>query len=367
MKNFRRGFFAACVFSLLQRTLLAGAPFGDVIGWGYNMAGEATGVPTGNPPGTPNNATGVVTIVGLLLSNVAAVSTGQGHSLALRSDGTVVGWGNNSCGEAIGFRTEYPFRTNGQVKLSGLALSNVTAVSAGSFISLVLKRDGTVLGWGEGPGENKWGELKVPSVVDNVVAIAAGTHHSLALKKDGKVVEWNVAGEQEPLPTGLSNVVAIAAGRFIYGHNLALKDDGTVVDWTTGGIARPVPDEASNVVSIASGDAHNLALRRDGTVVGWGSNQFGEVTGVPTKGYVDISQGIVAIAGQRLTNVVAIAAGHEFSLALKRDGTVVAWGSNESRLRDVPAGLTNVVAIAAGYDFCLAITTNGAVAERFRH
>ncbi|MEI9863685.1 MAG: hypothetical protein WDN00_03830 [Limisphaerales bacterium] len=54
-----------------------------------------------------------------------------------------------------------------------------------------------------------------------------------------------------------------------------------------------------------------------------------------------------------LTNVVAIAAGHDDSLALRSDGTVVAWGSGFIQT-NVPASLTNVTAITAGYYHCQA-------------
>jgi len=59
---------------------------------------------------------------------------------------------------------------------------------------------------------------------------------------------------------------------------------------------------------------------------------------------------------------MAISAYYGYSLALKRDGTVVGWGEN---CPGIPAGLAGVVAIAAGDDFCLAITTNNAVADKF--
>ena len=93
------------------------------------------------------------------------------------------------------------------------------------YYSLALKADGTVVGW----GDNSYGQTNIPAGLTNVVAIAAGDYHSLALKADGTVVGWgdNSYG-QTNIPAGLTNVVAIAAGGY---HSLALKADGTVVGW----------------------------------------------------------------------------------------------------------------------------------------
>src|SRR2546423_15303213 len=64
-----------------------------------------------------------------------------------------------------------------------------------------------------------------------------------------------------------------------------------------------------------------------------------------------------------LTAVVAIAAGHTQSLALKSDGSVVAWGCGAFDYRQcaVPGGLSGVVAIAAGYGHSLALKSDGTV------
>ena len=99
-----------------------------------------------------------------------------------------------------------------------------------------------------------------------------------------------------------------------------------------------VPIGLSNVVAIAAGASHSLALKRDGTVVAWGNNDAGQ-TAVPVN----------------LNNVVAIAAGYQHSLALKQDGTVVAWGTNNLGQTGVPPGLSNVMSIAAGGTRSLAI------------
>jgi len=54
--------------------------------------------------------------------------------------------------------------------------------------------------------------------------------------------------------------------------------------------------------------------------------------------------------------VVAIATGDYHSLALKSDGTVVAWGENLNGQCNIPPGLGNVVAIAAHGSHSMVLT-----------
>src|SRR5664280_577223 len=150
---------------------------GTVVAWGSNVNGQAS-VPSG-------------------LTNVTAVSAGEYNSLALRSDGTVIGWGYVYPGD-----NGIPMPTD---------LSGVTAISAGSFHNLALKSNGTVVGWGDNLGQ----KATPPTGLGGVVAISAGNDQSLALKSDGKVVGWgfSVYGDSTP-SSDLSNVTAIAAGGF---------------------------------------------------------------------------------------------------------------------------------------------------------
>ncbi|HYG73494.1 MAG TPA: PKD domain-containing protein [Planctomycetota bacterium] len=94
-----------------------------------------------------------------------------------------------------------------------------------------------------------------------------------------------------------------------------------------------VPVGIYGVKSIAVGN-HTLAVKDDGTVLAWGRNVAGECNVPPG-----------------LTNVIAVATGAEHSLALKSDGTVVAWGGNGSGECNVPTDLNGVTAIAAGYSY----------------
>jgi alpha-tubulin suppressor-like RCC1 family protein len=308
----------------------------------------------------------------MIVSDATAVSAGAFHSLALRSDGTVYGWGGDFSGAVSGSTPSGPSATNGVVKLNDQILSNVVAIAAARDFSLALKADGSVV---------TWGKNYVPKDLTNVTSIAAAGLFSFAVRGDGTVVEWtgdkslSNNGELEKIP-GLTNVVAIAVGESSQGtRNLALRRNGTVVNWgseTTHRDATP-PEGLSNVIQIAVGDAHSLALKNDGTVVGWGWNKVGQATGMPTTNSADgvnfFSAGRVQIAGEILTNVTSIAAGRGYSMAVKRDGTVVTWGRmvNDLYPVTVPEGLSGVTKIAGGNDFCLAITTNGGVVDRFRH
>jgi len=249
---------------------------GTVAAWGENSDGEVP-APLG-------------------LSNVVAIAAGGAHSLAIKDDGTVVGWGRGYEGQ-----TTPP-----------TDLSNAVSIAAGYYYSLALKSDGVVVGW----GHNAYGETNVPSGLNNVVAIAAGSFHALALNNTGKVVGWGYNADGEiNIPTDLSNVVAVAAG---WNQSLALKSDGTVVGWGQTSI----PLGLSNVVAIAAGLFHNLALKNDRTVIGWGFDYYGQASGLGT-----------------LTNVIAIAAGGYHSLAVTGDGRLVAVGYNLYGQTDVPSNL----------------------------
>ncbi len=121
---------------------------------------------------------------------------------------------------------------------------------------------------------------------------------------------------------------------------------GQVVTW--GSMVLPYIEPGTRFTAVSAGAQHSLAVKQDGTVVAWGRNISGEAN-VP--------------AG--LSNVVAVSAGGRsgsgFSVALRRNGTLIAWGDNSSGQTNVPPGLSNVIAISAGRDHCLALIKDGTV------
>jgi Regulator of Chromosome Condensation (RCC1) repeat protein len=322
---------------------------GTVIAWGCGSNSSLSG-----PCSVPTD-----------LSGVTALAAGPSQSLALKNDGTVVAWG---CGASR--------NDQGQCTVPA-GLSRVTAIASGDVHSLALRSDGTVVAWGCGSSvpaiTSDVGQCSVPAGLSGVTAIAAGQSHSLALKNDGTVVAWGCRAfpsgtptdaAQCSVPAGLSGVTAIAAGAF---HSLALKNDGSVVAWGCGSLRLPpffvfpkdvgqcsVPAGLTGVIAVAAGAYHSLALKNDGTVIAWGC-------GADPSGFSYDAGQCTLPAG--LSGVTAIAAGSAHSLALKGDRTVVTWGcagpvAQPQGQCSVPDGLINVTAIAAGSVQTLAVFTD---------
>jgi alpha-tubulin suppressor-like RCC1 family protein len=109
-----------------------------------------------------------------------------------------------------------------------------------------------------------------------------------------------------------------------YGQTLIVKDDGTVWEWKKQDDKLIKDKELVDVVSVAAGNTHRVALKSDGTV--WIRRQYYyyyDQTGrVKT---IDNNSVLEQVA--ELTNVIAIAAGYEYSIALRNDGSVWIWGN----------------------------------------
>ncbi|MEO5368133.1 MAG: FecR domain-containing protein, partial [Magnetococcus sp. WYHC-3] len=274
----------------------------------------------------------------------AAVATATGVKMA---GGVVYAWGQNQFG-LLGVGT-----TNGVVTapMRVAGLDGVSTVIAGAPQRMfALRNDGSVWTWG---GKKDallgkyipFGPVPVPNLAE-ATAVAYGGGPGLALTRDGTV--WDLGmnrlgdGTTNHLPmpvqvSGLSDVIAIAAGP---AHSLAVTRDGTVWAWgqnnrgqlgdgTTNSRAYPVPAKLrdgtplGSVVAVAAGACHSVALRRDGSIWSWGSDDFGQCDGMERFG-ADM-RALERVTG--LDDVTAIAAQGDRTVALRADGTVYAFGS----------------------------------------
>jgi len=345
----------------------------SVAAWGANDQGQLGDGTTGGISNTP------VPVIGLDEWDIKALAGGDGYSLALKRDGTVWAWGNNHWGQLGNGTTgdsNIPVQVKDRNDPTGF-LTGVQAIDAGVFHNIALKNDGTVVTWGanfvgqlgDGTDDSSEPDQDVPhsypvnvkdlNGVDDltgVEAIAAGGVHSLALLEDGTVAAWGY------------NVF----GQLGEGSNIEFSNTPREVI------------KLSGVEAIASGLFHSLALLEDGTVKAWGSNTTGEL-GYGTAGVNQFSNtpGTVKNAdGTPLDGVKQLAGGGDapegdpsteaFSLALKVDGTVAAWGANDQGQlgdgtttdRHAPvkvANLSGIKAIDGGAGHSLALTTSGKV------
>lgn len=250
-----------------------------------------------------------ITVAGL--SNIVQVSAGNQVSVVLDSSGNVWAWGHNQIGE-IGNGTTNTTGCQCVLTPTQSSVSGIIRIAAGDRHTIALKSDGTVWGWGQNfraqLGDNTNTHKKTPIKVgdlvsgfDNIIAIGASVENSIALKSDGTVWVWgsNDSGQigdgtvggfdidQPQLVPTLNNIVQISAGEEFF---TALRSDGKVFVWGKNnfgqvgngatGSNQSVPvlnTSLTNIVDIKSGTGHNIARRKDGLVVAWGKNDLGQL------------------------------------------------------------------------------------------
>ncbi len=327
---------------------------------------------------------------------VTNISAGFYHSLFLKSNGSLWAMGWNLYGQLgnDAYATAYPYGTDAPAEIE---TGSITAIAAGGGHSLFLKSNGSLwaMGWngygelGDGTTDGGNYEVDVPEqiVASNVTAIACGLNHSLFLKSNGSL--WamgdNSYGQlgdgttdggnyetNRPEQIVAGNVTAIAAG---YRHSLFLKSDGSL--WGMGDNAYgqlgngaytntnvPVQIVAGNVTAIAAGDQHSMFLESGGSLRVMGNNNVGQL-GDPAIGTTNGPDLIVS------SNVTAIAAGGSHSLFLKSNGSLWAMGDNaygqlgngthNNTNQPVQILSSNVTAIAAGYGHSLFLKSDGSL------
>lgn len=233
-------------------------------------------------------------------------------------------------------------------------VTNVVALAGGDEFCLALLGDGTVTNWGSGTMPVP---VQVPLDETNAVSIGAGSLDGLIANSDGsaRLLGQIIFSGVTNVPAGLTNVAAVACGCGAQ-HALVLRADGTVFDWGVespsmllppyepiGDLLANAPIGVTNIVSVSAGAFHCVALRADGTVLAWGDNEYGQ-TNIPPSA----------------SNVVAISSGWYHNLALRADGHLIQWGTSYyASVGSPPAAASNLVAFACGGNHSLALRADG--------
>lgn len=312
-----------------------------VWGWGYNSYGQLA-------IGTTQYANPITLIPALFgYSQIFANSSfsfGRSPQLSWKS------WGENGYGQAGIGTTSSGVLTPTSVP----ALQGHVDIGGGFSHALSLDASGHLFSWGQNANgqlaQNSFLNTSVPAVVpgSNVFSAVSGrfgrSTYAISPPSNGGPATLLVAGANDSFQLGLgwSNGNFPSLNPLALGQNVVvsvrptdeactfLTDDGRVL--ALGRVAGqgqailPITDMGlTDVVQITTGAHTSYALRRDGTVWAWGNNYAGQC-GI---GNQDYSVALPTRVGQ-LMGVTQISGGDNSCYALKSDGTVWAWGGNWS-------------------------------------
>ena len=318
------------------------------------------------------------------------IAAGGYHSLAIMHDGGLWAWGNNEqgqLGDGTNADKSLPVQVGGA--------KDWVAVAAGGYHTLAIKANGALWAWGcnnrgqLGDGTNT--DRNVPVQVGrdrDWAAVAAGDYHTLAIKANGTLWAWgsnengqagtddhNTNQYNAPVQVGADSDWAAVAVR---GNTAAIKADGSLWAWgvfldrgsTTFGW-KPMQIGAAGEWAAAAGGYVTVAIKTDGSLWVWGDARSGNFSEGAER--VDFIQ--VGAAGEWADAMegITLEPGQRYSVALKTDGSIWAWGNNSvgqlgvgdsgektDRAAPVQVGQDNDwAAVAAGGYHTLALKANG--------
>jgi len=322
--------------------------------WGHNGNGQL-GDNTTTAKSSPVQTVAGGTNWKQVKVNVSNPGNNSFHTAAIKTDGTLWTWGTGSSGR-LGDNTSGAKSSPVQTVSAG---TNWKQVATGNGHTAAIKTDGTLWLW----GVNSYGTLgdnttaSKSSPVQTVAAgtnwkqVAAGVYHTAAIKTDGTLWTWGRNGasiltygqlgdntttaKSSPVQTvsGGTNWKLVAGGGY---HTTAIKTDGTLWTWglngngqlgnnTTGKISSPIQTVSggTNWKLVSCGFYHTAAIKTDGTLWTWGFNYYGAL-GDNT--VTQRNSPVQTVSGG--TNWKLVDCGAYHTAAIKTDGTLWTWGRN---------------------------------------
>ena len=244
------------------------------------------------------------------------VAVGYSHSCAIRSDGLVVCWGDNT------------FNQQQNVPTSG----TFTQVSVGQRHSCAIKTDDTLACW----GENTSGYNQLTNIPTGTFKqLSAGANHTCAIRTDGTLACWgdNVNKQSEP-PTG--TFIEVGAG---FGFTCAIRTNYTMACWGSAGASYSAA-QPGTFKKVSADFTHGCAIRTNDTLMCWGDDNSGKAT-PPSGTFKDLD------------------AAFSHNCAVRMDGTLACWGDSYTGRASPPGG--TFTQVSSAYLHNCALSTEGVV------
>ncbi|MBK7148651.1 MAG: hypothetical protein IPH78_07435 [Bacteroidetes bacterium] len=363
---------------------------GTLYVWGYNAYGQIG-------DGTATTRT-VPTQPLAFTPGWLDIGAGANHTLGVKSDGTLMAWGYNGNGQLGDGTGNTRYQPNA---VSNILPGTVACLSGGTQHSIAVLTNGTVMGW----GYNAYGQLGdgttttrltpvIMSGISTATKVACGDNHTLLLLSNGtmRACGYNGYGQlgdgsntNRTTPvvcTGVTDGAYIASMYYTSGVLQSTNPDvvcmsgfngygqlgnSTYTDKNTFTCTDISPDPVALTISpirLTNGYQHTQFVRSDGTLWGWGYNGYGQLgNGTTTTTNIAVQSG-------NASNWASVSAGYYHTVAIKTDGTLWAWGYNvygqlgdgttTNRTTPVQIGsATNWAKVECGIFHTAALTTTG--------
>lgn len=294
-------------------------------------------------------------------SSWSQVSANSSHSIAIRSDGNLFGWGFNASYQ-VGDNTT--ITKSSPVQITSGINTSFNVISAGFDHNLALSTTNKLYGWGS---STALGYINEPY---SWTMIASGTGHTAAIRSDGLLFTWglNSVGQlgltdtinrSSPVLVGNPNQGTVLSNSWTNVHagsstTVAIRSDGTLWAWglgTTGELGYGTAANRSSPVQIGSdtnwtnvtvGLSHTIATKTDKTAYAWGLN---------TNGQLGINNAISRSSPVQVTNALVtswnqISAGTDHTLGVASTGLLYGWGKNDlNQTGTHPAAWTQIITV----------------------
>jgi alpha-tubulin suppressor-like RCC1 family protein len=285
----------------------------------------------------------------------ASYSAGARHSLVILQDGTLWAWGKNDQGQlGDGTNTDRlkPVQVGTETIWESVSASP-GPLSTGNGFTVAIKTNGTLWAWGNNSagvladGTNN--DSNIPKQIGTDTdwkEVVSGYNHVLAIKDNGELYAWgdnsfgqlgsgNTTALTTPTKIGSASWTMVDAGET---HSLGIQTDGTLWSWgsgqngrlgngsSTGNVTSPTKvGTATDWAQVSAGRLHSLARKTGNTLWAWGDNSQGQLgDGSTTESNVPKQIGTD-------TDWSKVSAGYTHSMAIKTNNRLYAWGQNDGR------------------------------------